>query len=671
MAETLHDDDREDEPGCGGPQFDSAHPSTFARGPELVEGRAPHRTGTGQVEKEIESPSLPSPEPDDSGQRERPDPEEGELADRANQLGLLIEASAVLAAGTEPESALAQVLSRLTARGRLTQAAVYRLDPSDCQLYCLARADGPAAEGGLTRPLGVPGLVSWVARHPQAVYVPDVVHDPRAAGGDAHLLSEYAVPLRAGSKLLGVLDVGSDRPDGIRAVTRKLVDQFATQAAFALERRELYAQLFAQEEHGRLQKKLLEAQKMEALGALAAGIAHDFNNLLSVMLGVASLVRLRLRPEDPVQEPIGLIEQAATRAADLTRQLLGFLHPRSGRQGPAGVQEVLERVGKIVSETFDRRIQLRTHWTAEPLWVGAEPSALEQALLNLAINARDAMLDGGTLTIAAVRVALSPDDPARPRECPPGEYVRMSVQDTGMGIEPQFREHIFEPFFTTKEPGRGTGLGLAMVAGFVKSHAGFIRVESEVGRGSEFNFYLPSIPMPEASALAQASSEARSHPAEELGTGPATEREPAGPPRRTGLKPGTGTVLVVDDEPLVRAFAEQGLRRLGYEVLVAESGPKAMEIYRQRAPEISWVLLDVVMPEMSGFEICRQMRAINPQARVIASSGYSGRVARQALEAGASHFVGKPYTLEELSEALQEKVRHGSPGAPSPAGGEI
>jgi signal transduction histidine kinase len=590
-----------------------------------------------------------------------------ELADRANQLGLLIEASAVLTAGSDPEAALAQVLSRLIARGRLTQAAVYGLTRTDGELYCLAHTSEPAAEQGLTGSSGVSGLASWVARHPQAVYVPDVAHDLRAGGGDAHLCSEYAVPLRAGSKLLGVLHVGSDQPDGIRAVTRKLVDQFAAQAAFALERRELHAQLLAQEESGLLQKRLLEAQKMEALGALAAGIAHDFNNLLGVMLGVASLVRLRLRPEDPVQEPIGLIEQAATRAADLTRQLLAFLHPGNGRLGAAGVPEVLEGIVKIVSQTFDRRIQLRTDWTSEPLWVEAEPSALEQALLNLAINARDAMPDGGTLTLAAARVGLGPDHPARPPECPPGEYVRMSVRDTGKGIEPQFRERVFEPFFTTKEPGRGTGLGLAMVAGFVKSHGGFVRVESEMGHGSEFILYLPAIPMPKTPAPSQP----RDHPpaapqkppepaptpqSEALGTGPATEPARAGRRKPAVLKLGTGTVLVVDDEPLVLAFVEQGLRRLGYEVLVAESGQKALEIYRQRAPEISCVLLDVIMPEVSGIEICRELRAINPRVRVIASSGYRGGVVRQALEAGASHFVGKPYTLEELSVALEREA---------------
>lgn len=377
-------------------------------------------------------------------------------------------------------------------------------------------------------------------------------------------------------------------------------------------------------------RRLREAQKMEALGALAAGIAHDFNNLLGVILGVASLVRLRLRPEDPVQDSVRLIEQAATRAAELTRQLLGFIHPGSGPQGPAGVQEVLGRVANIARQTFDRRIELRTDWAAEPLWVKAESSALEQAVLNLAINARDAMLDGGSLTLAAAQVTLSPGDPARPPECPPGQYIRISVRDTGAGIEPRHREHIFEPFFTTKELGRGTGLGLAIVAGFVKNLAGFIRVESEVGEGSEITLYLPALVLTKA---------------------PAPPRQPP------ELKQGTGTVLVVDDEPLVLAFAEQGLRRLGYEVLLAESGRKALEIYRQQAPQISWVLLDVMMPEMSGFEICRQMRAINPQARVIASSGYSGRVARQALEAGASSFVGKPYTLEELSVALQEKAR--------------
>jgi len=579
---------------------------------------------------------------------ERPDAGGSELGAQAGQLGLLIDATMLLSGGAKLEPALTQLLERLTARTRLTHAAVYRLNSHEGRLSCLAQAGDPIRKRVVSLGLESPGLVPWVAQHGQAVYVPDVASDPRTQGGeagasvnpledgpggpavDAPLLgSEFAVPLRAGARLLGILEVGSDRIDGIRAVTRKLLEQFAAQVTFALERSELYAELSTLEEGAQLREELLKAQKMEALGALAAGVAHDFNNLLGVMLGVASLVRRHVAPDDPVQDSIELIEQAAARAAELTRQLLGFLRPRQETPGAVKVQDSLDRVAKIVSQTFDRRIQLRSEATQEPIWVEAEASELEQALLNLAINARDAMPAGGTLTFTASGMVLGPDDPARPSSCRPGEYVRMSVCDTGEGIAPQFRERIFEPFFTSKKLGQGTGLGLAMVERFVKRHVGFVRVESELGRGSEVSLYLPTVTVAEPR--------------------PAEKQTPQ-------LKPGAGTVLVVDDEPLVLAFAERGLRRLGYEVLLAESGERALEIFRKRTGEIRYVLLDVVMPEVSGLEICRRLREIDPQARVIVSSGYSGRVAREALDAGASRFVSKPYTLEELSMALQEKA---------------
>jgi PAS domain S-box-containing protein len=555
--------------------------------------------------------------------------------------------------------------------------------------------------------------------------------------------------LQTSTRVLGVLDVAADQPDSIRSVTRKLIDQVATQAALALERSELYKQLRvseerfrsifeqvyfgvalasldgrfstvnpafarllgstceelqgkhfteithpqdaptkqervqtllengtgqvsletryvrksgesvwcatnisllhdaagrpasflamvqdiderkkAEEERSRLQQQLFQAQKMEALGTLAGGIAHDFNNLLSVMLGFASLARQRLSSDDPLQDSLGMIEQSAQRGADLTRQLLGFARPERQQVKPVCVDDVLDRVRRMVERTFDRNITLAVHKGSEPLWVNAEPSYLEQALLNMCINARDAMPQGGTLTFEAAAISLEAQHPGLPATCAPGRYASIFVQDTGAGIAPETLPRIFEPFFTTKEPDRGTGLGLAMVYGFVKNHDGFVKVESEPGHGARFTISLPLIPAPAPQTGAEGLEQ---------------------------IQPGRGTVLVVDDEPLVRAFAAEGLKGLGYQVLVAENGKQAFQIYEQHRGEVDCVLMDLIMPELSGLETFRRMRAVDPLVRVVFASGYStGEILRDAPDARSAAFIGKPYTLEGLSIALRK-----------------
>jgi PAS domain S-box-containing protein len=381
------------------------------------------------------------------------------------------------------------------------------------------------------------------------------------------------------------------------------------------------------EERGRLQQQLFQAQKMEALGTLAGGIAHDFNNLLNVMLGFASLARQRLNPDDSLQESLSMIEQSAQRAADLTHQLLAFARPERQKVRPVCVDEVLERVRRMVARTFDRSITVIYRKEAQPLWVNAEPSFLEQALLNLCINARDAMPHGGTLTLEATLASVIPPELTAGRSAP-RQYVSISAQDTGAGIAPEALPRVFDPFFTTKEPGRGTGLGLAMVYGFVKNHDGFVNVESEPGHGARFTVSLPQIPAPAAHAATSG-----------LGK----------------LQLGSGTVLVVDDEPLVRAFAAAGLKGLGYKVLLAENGRQALDTYEQHLRDIDCVLLDLIMPELSGLETFRRMKELDPEVRIVFASGYStGEILRDAPDARAAAFIGKPYTLEGLSIALRK-----------------
>ena len=671
-----------------------------------------------------------------------------EVEARTHQLSLLVEVNAALAGALDVESVLEGILSRLADRERLSHARIYRLDEPAAELQ---RVAGGGRNGGSRRVVSLrdPTLLAWAIRQREAVYVPLVERDPRCQEFGAEEQCAYAVPLQTRTSVLGVLDVAADQPDGIRSVTRKLIDQVATQAALALERSELYKQLRvseerfrsifeqaclgvalasldgqlttvnpafarllgytceelqgkhlreithpqdeaarqerlqtlreegtgqvslearylrksgesvwcatnisllhdaagcpayllgmvqdindrkkAEEERNRLQQQLFQAQKMEALGTLAGGIAHDFNNLLSVMMGFASLARQRLSIDDPLQDSMGMIEESAQRAAELTRQLLGFARPERQQVKPVCVDEVVHRVRRMVERTFDRNITLAVHKGSEPLWVNAEPSYLEQALLNMCINARDAMPLGGTLTLEVGAVTVEAQQPDLPAPCLPGRYASISVHDTGTGIAPETLPRVFEPFFTTKEAGRGTGLGLAMVYGFVKNHDGFIKVDSEPGHGARFTISLPLIPAP------------------------APPTDPAGLGQ---IQPGRGTVLVVDDEPLVRAFASAGLKGLGYQVLVAENGKQALQMYEQHRNEIDCVLLDLIMPELSGLETYRRLRALDPLARVVFASGYStGGILRDAPDARSAEFIGKPYTLEGLSIALRK-----------------
>jgi PAS domain S-box-containing protein len=643
---------------------------------------------------------------------------------------------------------LGSILAHLADRELLSRARIYRLDEAAGELQQVA-SGGRNGDTQHVVSLNDPTLLAWAIRQKEAVYVPQADKDPRCQRLSGVERCAYAVPLQTRKRVLGILEVAADQPDGIRSTTRKLVDQIASQAALALERSELYKQLrvseerfrsifeqvnfgvaviglegtisavnsaFAQllgctceelqgkhfieivhphdvaamnelaqalrtgkrvqtnverrflcnsgesvwcatnmsvihdaaglplhflgmfqdiderkkaeEERNRLQQQLFQAQKMEALGTLAGGIAHDFNNLLSVMLGFASLARQRLSSNDPLQDSMGMIEESAERAAELTRQLLGFARPERQQVKPVCANDILERIRRMVARTFDRNIAVAIHHHRKALWVNAEPTYLEQALLNMCINARDAMPDGGTLVLEVDAVTLEAERPELPAVCASGGYVRISVQDTGAGIAPEALSRVFEPFFTTKEPGRGTGLGLAMVYGFVKNHDGFVKVESELGQGARFTIFLPLIPAP----------------APQAGLGV-----------RMRLQLGQGTVLVVDDEPLVRAFATEGLKGLGYQVLAAENGKQALEIYEQRQQEITCVLLDLIMPELSGLETFRRIRAKDPLARVVFASGYStGEILRDAPDARSAAFIGKPYTLEGLSIALRK-----------------
>jgi signal transduction histidine kinase len=373
-----------------------------------------------------------------------------------------------------------------------------------------------------------------------------------------------------------------------------------------------------------METRLIQAQRMESIGTLAAGVAHDFNNLLMTILGNAELMMADLSSSHPHHGQLQEIARQVHSAKRLTAQLLGY-----SRRGRYEVRVLdLNRLVRETTEAFGRtrkEIVIGLELAADLSPVEGDLGQLEQLLLNLLVNAGDAMPSGGRMALATrncghQEIAVGP---FKPRE---GRYVLLSVRDTGVGMDARTRERIFEPFFTTKEMGRGTGLGLASVYGIVKGHGGYIDVESAPGQGSDFHIFLP----------------ASAEPA------PSQEAAPAAPESERCL-------LLVDDEQAVLGVAGDMLARLGYSVLRAASGPEALKSFEEHREKIAAVVLDLIMPGMSGTEVFQRLRQLVPGVKVLLASGYSSQgEAEQLLTQGAAAFLQKPFTIKELSEALTD-----------------
>lgn len=378
-----------------------------------------------------------------------------------------------------------------------------------------------------------------------------------------------------------------------------------------------------------LKAQLQQARKMEAIGELAGGVAHDFNNLLTGILGNAELLAADMEEGSDAHEQARSIVKAADRATDLTHQLLAFSRKGRMRTTDVDMNDVVREAIALLSRTIDPRITLAEDLRADAAVVRADASQLQNAILNLGINARDAMPDGGTLTFASRIVHLEPEYcrlHAEPLE--PGPYVELSVSDTGHGMSREVQERIFEPFFTTKEQGKGTGLGLAGVYGCVRSHHGLIHVHSEEGLGSTFRVLLPR-------TVAHPSP----HHTLTLGESPK----------------GQGHVLVIDDEPVIRGLAVRALRRLGYTVSTCADGEEGVAFFREHHTRIDVVLLDLVMPRLSGVDAFRAIQAIDASVPVIIASGFSHHAATDEVMAlGASGFLHKPFRIDELGQMVAD-----------------
>ncbi len=381
----------------------------------------------------------------------------------------------------------------------------------------------------------------------------------------------------------------------------------------------------AERESRHLKEQLLQAQKMEAIGTLAGGIAHDFNNLLMGILGRTSIMLMDSSPGDPHYEHLKGIETHVKSAADLTRQLLGFARGGKYDVQPLDINALLREQNAMFARTR-REVSFHEDFQ-EDLWtVEADAGQLKQVMLNLYVNACQAMPGGGRLSIRTRNVNLDRAFTEH-NETPPGAYVQISVTDTGVGMDEATRERIFEPFFTTRKMGHGTGLGLASVYGIIRNHAGIIRVKSRKGEGTTFDIYLPA---------------SRKSPRT------CSEHE------ETMLE-GSGTVLLVDDEPMVTEVGAKMMSRLGYRVLTAASGAEALDIFARKHAEIDVVVLDMIMPEMNGEQTFRRLQEIDPQVRVIFASGYS--LNHQAVQETCCRdfpFIQKPFNIAGLSRRLRE-----------------
>lgn len=379
----------------------------------------------------------------------------------------------------------------------------------------------------------------------------------------------------------------------------------------------------------KLEAQLRQAHKMEAIGTLAGGIAHDFNNLLQAVQGYTELLLLERAPGEKGVEELEEIRRAARRGGELTRQLLTFSRKMESRLEPVDLNQTVEHVRRLLERTIPKMIRIELRLTGNLPRIRADASQIEQVLMNLAVNARDAMPERGTLTIETANLTLDDSHRRNHPEVSPGNYVLLIVTDTGHGMDYTTREHIFDPFFTTKEVGKGTGLGLAMVYGIVKNHGGHVTCESSPGQGTTFRIYLPAME---------------------------TFMEP-----HTGSDPGAEhpvgaeTILLVDDDDALRELGGRILERFGYTVIRAEDGESALSLYREKKDVIDLVILDLIMPGIGGKQCLQELLKLDPLVKVLIASGhFDSTQTERATEIGAKACVRKPYDVEQLLKTVRE-----------------
>ncbi|HXT40860.1 MAG TPA: response regulator [Candidatus Angelobacter sp.] len=450
----------------------------------------------------------------------------------------------------------------------------------------------------------------------------------------AHALTEkWRLMRESKTRLSSVEQMVKDRTRELEASQIALLNMMEDSVRNRRKVEEAYEELKREvTERRKLEAQFLQSQKMEAFGQLAGGVAHDFNNILSVIMGYSNLLMEEEDLKADVQDQLKQIYSAGERAANLTRQLLTFSRKKEMQVSALDLNEIIANMTKMLGRIIGEDVKLQCDFASNLPSIQADEGMMEQVLMNLAVNARDAMSKGGRLIISTERLVTDAVYARGNPEARTGEFVRLTVRDTGCGMTPEIRSRIFEPFFTTKDVGKGTGLGLATVFGIVKQHQGWLEVESQVGVGTAVKVFLPAIP--------------QSFPAAMTGT------------EEARVRGGTETILLVEDEAALRGMTRIILQRHGYRVLEAGSGVEALKVWETHAAEVGLLLTDMIMPDgLTGRELAKQLLARKPGLKVIYVSGYSidteGTTFR--MREGVT-YLQKPYHPKRLAEAVREKL---------------
>ncbi|HEX4139464.1 MAG TPA: response regulator [Candidatus Methylacidiphilales bacterium] len=462
------------------------------------------------------------------------------------------------------------------------------------------------------------------------------------------ILSDYAMPAFNGMRALELLRARTDLDTPFIIVSGTIGEETAVEAIklgasdYLLKDRigrlgpavsRALREVEERREKKRLQTQFLEAQKMEVIGQLSAGVAHDFNNVLAVIMGYSDLLEQELGTEHELQRYTEEIRQAARRATGLTRQLLIFSRKETIQPELLDLNDVVTSMDKLLRRLVDENVELTLECRRGLGQIKADSGYIWQVLMNLVVNARDAMIEGGRLVVQTGAQTISDTSPQARVGVPLGDYVTLSVSDTGTGMSPEVKARLFEPFFTTKPAGKGTGLGLVTCQTIIRQSGGYIEVDSELGRGTTFRIYFPR-------------------------AGHAVSAAPETTPANAPAPRGTETLLIVEDEPAVRLLAQGVLQSLGYDVLVALNGLDALRITREHeGPRIALVIADVVMPRMGGAELADWLRSLDPQLKIIFSSGYNEvAIAAPDMATNGIDFLPKPYTPLALARKVREML---------------
>jgi signal transduction histidine kinase len=564
---------------------------------------------------------------------------EEELRRRADELGALNRLGAGISAKLSAEETIRIALQEVHSSLAPDVAMLFLRDGEDLHLRGMFQGHTP--KGTDVLPVHRVGecLCGLAVREGKSIFSYDIRSDPRCTWDEckrAGLVSCAAVPLAVGDEVIGTLAFASATPRDFEARS-SFVEAFCHEVAISLKNSLLYEEVQshaaaletrlielqrAETEKEKLHEQLVQAQKMEAVGTLAGGIAHDFNNLLQVIVGYSDILSSARERTDRDSRALSAIRKAATDGAELVKGLLTFSRKGDTNPRPINLNHEIERIQEILQRAIPKMVDIELRLMDELKTVSADPTQIEQMLFNLALNAQHAMPDGGKFTIETMNVVLDKEHYEGYLSVEPGEYVQITVSDTGHGIEKEILEHIFEPFFTTKGPAEGTGLGLSMVFGIVKSHGGHITCQSEPGAGTTFKIYLPVLPGKVAPDLTM------------------TMEIPV---------LGNETILLVEDEQEIRELGKELLSLAGYNVLTATNGKEALDAYRKEKEKISLIILDWIMPGIGGHQCLRELLEIDPKARVLVSSGYAAKeIIKESVDLGSRGFISKPYNTKQL-----------------------